>query len=296
MFAEGSVSDYPLTIRHREGRVTDVLYNASVYRDSAGNVAGVFAAARDITAVRELREQRSIAGALQSALLDIPGPVKGVQFGHLYRSATEAARVGGDFYDVFEVKDGRIAVMIGDVAGHGVAAARTATLVKDVVHAFTHQTISPEKVLGATNQLLTDKHMPGFVTLFLGILEVDTGRFRYASAGHPDTLLRRTSAEVLRLGMGSLPLGVYPDETWKAHEAAVERGDMLIMYTDGVIEARRDGELFGEARLGDLVAGAEAAVADLPRFIVDRVLDFSGGELRDDLALLVVSRDTTAAM
>ena len=168
VFAKGSVTDYPLTIRGRDGKLTDVLYNASVYRDQEGHVLGVFAAARDITALRELEEQREIASTLQEALLDIPQDLSGVKFGHLYRSATKEALVGGDFYDVFEVKNEQIAVLIGDVSGHGVEAARVATLVKDVVHAFAHQFTHPHVVLAETNDLLIEKRSPGFVTVFLG--------------------------------------------------------------------------------------------------------------------------------
>ena len=112
---------------------------------------------------------------LQESLLDIPTELSGVKFGHLYRSATEQAQVGGDFYDVFEAKEGKIALLIGDVAGHGIEAARTATLVKDVVHAFIHQTLRTHEVLRRTNGLLIEKNLPGFVTLFLGILDTGNG-------------------------------------------------------------------------------------------------------------------------
>ncbi len=238
---------------------------------------------------RLYEEQKCIAETMQSALLDIPASIGRVRLGHLYRSATEAALVGGDFYDVFAVKHGYIAMMIGDVAGHGIQAARTATLVKDVVHAFTHQTLRPHEVLKRTNWLLVEKDLPGFVTLFLGILDGESGRLRFASAGHPETLLRRATGEVERLGMGAAPLGIYPDASWKHGEVMLGEGDLLLLYTDGVLEARRDSDFFGEERLERLVRRKRVSPERLPQTILDQVLAFSDGRLTDDVALLALT-------
>jgi PAS domain S-box-containing protein len=238
---------------------------------------------------RLYRQQLHIAENLQFVLLNIPEDIGPVRIGHLYRSATEAARVGGDFYDVFEVKDGSIAILIGDVAGPGIPAARTATLVKDVVHAFTHQSLRTQEVLRRTNLLLIEKELPGFVTVFLGILDRNTGRLRYSSAGHPETLLRRASGEIERLGCGYSPLGVYPDAAWKANEVDLQVDDLLILYTDGVIEARRNGEFFGEKRLERLAKRKRLSPQRLPHLILDQVLAFAGGNLEDDVAVLALS-------
>ena len=234
-------------------------------------------------------QQLGIAEHLQQALLNIPSAIGPFKLGHLYRSATEAARVGGDFYDAFEVKEGSIAILIGDVAGHGIEAARTATLVKDVVHAFTHQSLRPAEVLAHTNQLLIEKDLPGFVTVFLGLLEKGTGCLSYASAGHPDVLLKRASGEVERLRSRSYPLGVFTDAEWKASRADLSVDDRLVLYTDGVIEARRNGEFFGDQRLETLIRDAQVPVERLPERVLEEVLAFSGGALKDDLAVLVLS-------
>ena len=237
---------------------------------------------------RLYRQQLDIAENLQSAFLHIPSELGRLRVGHLYRSATEAARVGGDFYDVFEVKDNKIAVLIGDVAGHGIGAARTATLVKDVVHAFTHQSLRTHEVLRRTNGLLIEKQLPGFVTLFLGILDPDTGELRHSSAGHPDMLIRRASGEIEHLGAGSSPLGIYADAVWKPHAVELEADDLLVLFTDGVIEARRNGELFGEKRLEALLKRKRISVERIPQVIFEEVLAFSEGTLRDDLAILAL--------
>lgn len=238
---------------------------------------------------RLYRQQLDIAESLQLALLSIPSEIGRVRLGHLYRSATEAALVGGDFYDVFGVKDGKIAVLIGDVAGHGIQAARTATLVRDVVHAFTYQTLRTPEVLGRTNGLLVEKDLPGFVTAFLAILDTESGHLSYSSAGHPETLLRRASGEIEPLGSGSPPLGVFPDASWEAGAVELQAGDLLLLYTDGVLEARRNGDFFGQKRLERLLGRKGISVERLPHLVLDQVLSFSGGSLTDDIAILALS-------
>jgi PAS domain S-box-containing protein len=281
-FAEGSVTDYPLTVRAQDGRLTDVLYNASVYRDDEGRVLGVFAAARDITALKQLEEQRIIVNQLQQALFDIPRQAKGVTFGHVYRSATQQAQVGGDFYDVFEAKGGRIAILIGDVSGHGLEAARIATLSKDVVHAFVHQFRRPHLVLRGANRLLVEKKLPGFVSAFLAFLDPRDGTLVYSSAGHPPPLVCGGGRTEF-LQPGGLPLGVFA-------EAKYREESLLLLYTDGITEARRDGDLYGEERLARAVVRVCGhRVDELPALLLDDALEFSGGTLRDDVALLAVN-------
>ena len=185
-----------------------------------------------------------------------------------------------------------MALLVGDVSGHGVQAARTATLVKDVVHAFTHQSIRPHEVLKRTNELLLEKDLAGFVTLFLGILDIETGTLRYASAGHPETLLRRTAGEIEPLGDGSTPIGVYPNITWRPGIVQMEPGDRLLLYTDGVTDGRRNGEFFGRKRLESILKRKRLSVERLPHMVLDQVLAFSGGRLSDDVAVLAVSLNT----
>ncbi len=177
---------------------------------------------------RLYRQQLGIAETLQLALINTPSLDGRVRLGHLYRSATEAARVGGDFYDVFEVKGSEIALLIGDVSGHGIEAARMATLVKDVVHAFTHQSLRTHEVLRRTNRLLVEKGQPGFVTLFLAILDPRTGSLRYSSAGHPEPILRRASGEV---EMARVRLGPAGGVRGRRLEDAADSRCFLVTYS-----------------------------------------------------------------
>ena len=288
-FANGSITDYPLVIQDKDGKLYDVLYNASVYTDPEGNVLGVFAAARDITALIMLEAQRSLTSRLQEALLDNLHGFPGVSFSHLYRSATKEALVGGDFYDVFEVKDRRIGVLIGDVSGHGVEAARVAILVKDVIHAFSHEFQRPHLILRETNDLLIEKQISGFVTVFLGLLDLTTGTLNYSSAGHPNAVLRAANGRVELLEAASAPLGVFADHSWKENRALLNKDDFLFLYTDGATEARRDHDFFGQERLLEVVKHwSETSPEGLPQEVLAEVLTFTGGVLADDMALLAI--------
>jgi PAS domain S-box-containing protein len=205
--ATGRPFDMEFPLRGGDGEYRLFLTRVTPQKDASGRVVQWFGTNTDISergqmeeALRDAearyrkladenerlyRQQLDIAENLQAAFLHIPSELGPVRLGHLYRSATEAARVGGDFYDVFQVKDNKIAVLMGDVAGHGIAAARAATLVKDVVHAFIHQSLRTHEVLGRTNRLLIEKNLPGYVTLFLGVLDTKTGELRYSSGGAP---------------------------------------------------------------------------------------------------------------
>jgi len=244
---------------------------------------------REAEKERLLQEQRELAERLQSALLNVPSSIGRVRLGHAYRSATEQALVGGDFYDVFDVKGGRIGVLIGDVAGHGVEAARVATLVRDVIRAFAHLSIRPQEILRHANGLLLQRALTGFVSVFLGVLHPESGILRYCSAGHPDSLVRRASGTVEVLGSGSSPLGVFSNAVWDARAVKLEPEDLLFLYTDGVIEARRDGDFFGEERLQTLLKRQQVPVDAVPARVLDHVLAFSDGSLRDDIAILALT-------
>ncbi|MGI5940454.1 MAG: SpoIIE family protein phosphatase [Thermoleophilia bacterium] len=237
---------------------------------------------------RLLEEQRTLFHRLQETLLDIPQDLPGVKFGHLYHSATQEARIGGDFYDVFEARDGCIGLLIGDVSGHGVEAARTATLVKDTVLAFARQFRRPHVVLRETNKLLVKKPFSGFVTAFLCFLDPRSGVLIYSSAGHPCPLVK-VGGEVRCLESVHMPLGTFEDARYTDREEHISEGSLLLFYTDGIIEARKGASCFGEERLVDALKKMDGyGVEALPTLLLDEALRFSGGRLDDDVALLAV--------
>jgi hypothetical protein len=238
---------------------------------------------------RLFEQQRSIAAALQQTILEMPSGVPHMLFSHLYRSATEETVVGGDFYDAFELEDGSIALLIGDVSGHGVNAARIATMVKASLVAFAHSYNDPNNVLTLVNQLLLRKAVSGFTSLMFAVFDPETGTLTYCSAGHPELLLARSGQVTSLASPRATPLGVFFDWSCASESIQLELGDTLLFYTDGVTEARREGELFGEERLVTAFRGkVSLPLEQLPQALLDEVLAFTGGRLQDDVAILAV--------
>ncbi len=233
--------------------------------------------------------EHHIAETLQEALLITPQELPGISFGHLYHSATEAARIGGDFYDIFEIDDKRIGIVIGDVSGKGVSAASLTVIVENTIKAFAHQGYPPADVLERTNTVIMRAAADRFVTVFFGILEVDTGRLSYCSGGHPPALIRRSDGTIDYLEHPSPLIGAFPWLEFTGDETRLEPGDVLVLYTDGAIESRRaDGEFFGRRRLAEALRHTHPA-RDLPRHIFETINAFTGGTLNDDMALLAIS-------
>jgi sigma-B regulation protein RsbU (phosphoserine phosphatase) len=134
-----------------------------------------------------------------------------------------------------------------------------------------------------------EKGLPGFVTAFLGFLDPETGWFTYSSAGHPAPLLA-ADGQIAFLESISSPLGVFAGARYRDSEILIRQGSVLLFYTDGITEARSDGEIFGEERLADAVAQMDGRpVESIPTSLLDEALEFSGGVLRDDAALLAVN-------
>ena len=232
---------------------------------------------------------REIADSLQESLLSIPSQLPGVEFGHLYRSATLATRVGGDFYDIFELGHGRVGVLMGDVSGKGLRAAAITSVVKNSVRAYAYNGAGPAETMRLTNTALlrTIDHQ-SFVTAFYGVLDTETGSLTYCSAGHPPALVTRDRG-TRSLDVRSPVLGAFPDLRFQEGNDEVGADEILVLYTDGVTEARRGSEFFGEEGLVRVLSGLDGTpAAETPEVLFRRVLDFSQGHLRDDVAILAV--------
>jgi PAS domain S-box-containing protein len=233
--------------------------------------------------------QKNIADQLQRTILEMPAEVAGLEFGHLYRSATEEAIVGGDFYDVFERPDGSVVLLAGDVSGHGVNAARVATMVKASLAAFAQSGDEPGAVLANANRLLMRKQVPGFTSVLFAVYSPRTSALRFCSAGHPNLLIGRRDGSVAVVGKNHTPLGVFPDWSCSGDSTEVRSGETVLLYTDGLTEARLGHELFGEQRLSAAFKDRLAMdIKSLPQALLDDVLAFSGGRLQDDVAILAV--------
>lgn len=239
-----------------------------------------------------------VSRTLQEALLAVPDEIDGIEFSYLYRSATQGALIGGDFYDLFELGDNKVAVMIGDVSGKGLEAATLSTFVRDTLMTRALNGASPADAMQTANDLLL-KISPEtlFVTGFFGLLEIGTGRLTYCCAGHPPAILqdrRRQEAEVL--DGCNIVLGAFDFVSFENATVDLASEDhAFVLYTDGVTDVRRDTELFGETRLVDLIGSSTAfKVMELPEKIFKAILKFGEGRLPDDIAILAISRTKKA--
>ena len=236
--------------------------------------------------------ERTIAATLQQALLTTPRRIPGIDFGYLYRSATEAAAVGGDFYDLMELDGGRAGFLIGDVSGKGIEAATLTALVKNTVRALAYDSDSPAGVIATASDIIfKSTPVSTFVTMFFCILDLSSGHLTYCRAGHPYPILRHRGGQVELLEVGSAIAGAGVGADYVDGHAEMGTGDLLVLFTDGVIEARRDRVMLGEERLVDFVREAGSIpTREVPQVLFDRVLEFTGGALSDDVAIVAVSR------
>jgi len=239
---------------------------------------------------RLYKQEREIANTLQTALLTIPERVPGVDFGHMYRSAAETAAVGGDFYDLFALDRERVGIIIGDVSGKGLEAATITSLVKNTIKAYAYHEPSPAIIISKTNEVILKASAPFiFVTVFFGILDTRSGRLAYCNAGHPPPILKRKSG-METLETGSTALGVLGDLTYPDGLESISPGDLLILYTDGVTEARCGQAFFGEQSLLRLLAQLErTSTRDVPEAIFNELLTRCRCKLTDDIAILTLS-------
>jgi hypothetical protein len=238
-----------------------------------------------------VRDELEVARQLQADLLPRTiAEVPGYRFAHSYRTANE---VGGDYYDVTPLPDGRVALAVGDASGHGMAAGLVMAIANATLKTALDLDPAPHRVLGVMNRTLCRTGgRRTFMSLFYGLLEPESGRLDYVCAGHPFPLLRRANGTLEELGEGSLPLGMREPLELPVGTATLARGDLLLLYTDGLVEAAPSdvGEAFGFERLKAALApgGPAALVHDGILLAFDRHV---GEEpLRDDLSLLVLAR------
>jgi PAS domain S-box-containing protein len=250
--------------------------------------------AQALERARLYEEREYVARTLQEGLLprelpDIPGLDVAVR----YRPIGEGTQVGGDFYDLFAVDEGCWLVAVGDVCGKGSEAAVQAGVVRNTIRALAVRESKPTEILTAVNEaLLREPQAAALSTAACGTVCLDGAGpviVRLSGGGHPPPLVLRASGEVEEVDIPGPMLGVAPDPTLVETELRLERGDTLLLYTDGVIDARQHSEVFGEARLREaFAAGAGLDAAGMLETIDSAVRAFHPGPPRDDKALLAV--------
>jgi len=210
-----------------------------------------------------------------------------------YIPAFASQEVGGDFYDVFKAPNEKAGILIGDVSGKGIEAASLAAATRSTIRAFTHEFLSPGKVLTHANSVLYPQQPSpeSFVTAFLVVLDMPSGSLLCSGAGHVAPAISRRTGKVEFLELGHPPLGLYEVEEFDEIEAQLEPGDMVILYTDGVSEARRDSEMFGtEGIERALVKMGHRSPYETVDLLVAAAADWGRGRLTDDVGVVVVER------
>ena len=243
--------------------------------------------ARLVTSLREkerIELEVELAASVQRQLLpqqppDLPGVT-------MRAACIPAARVGGDYYDMLRTGDA-VTGLVADVSGHGVGPGMMMAMTRTALRRELQDGTSLAQALAATNRLLWDDLLATglFITLFCVHYDPGTRRLTYVNAGHHPAMLRRADGRVEQLDGDGYPLGLIPDPTFDEPSVLLEDGDAVLLFTDGIVEERApSGELFGTARLVDVVTGAGTSLRDTVLAAAEAYRD--GAAQLDDVTLL----------
>jgi serine phosphatase RsbU (regulator of sigma subunit) len=249
-------------------------------------------AALAIENARLYQQQKDFADAMQRSLLPQVQPqVAGLEVGAIYVGSARI-ELGGDLYDYAELVDGRLAVVLGDVTGHGVDAAADMAMAKFVFRSLAREHPMPGDFLSAANEVVVGEIAPGkFITMVYLLIDPATGDVICSSAGHPPPRLVPPDGPIEPLAASGLALGIETAQSYEEVRGRLEPGGAVVLYTDGVVEARRGPELYGFERLDELLARRRALrPTDLAPAVIESARRFTGGELLDDCAVVVVRR------
>jgi anti-sigma regulatory factor (Ser/Thr protein kinase) len=231
------------------------------------------------------REQHA-ATALQEAFLVRTFPERpGLAFNALYRPSGDVAKLGGDWYDAFELQNGSIVVTIGDVSGKGMEAARIMVQLRQSIRVAATIDRDPARIMRVINDAMFLDRSEALATTFIGVLSPDASELRYSSAGHPPAFLRRRDGSIEALTSGAPPLGIWNDASFASSAVSIDGGALLLMYTDGLSEIKRDA-VDGERMILDLLGSEAAMHAGNPARFFERML--ASCDQHDDIAIMSV--------
>lgn len=247
-------------------------------------------AAMAIDTARLYSREHDIARILQSSILPEALPdLPEIEAESIYIPAGEHSEIGGDYYDVFRGPQGSIWVVIGDVCGKGVAAATKTTMIRYIVRALALAGHGPKEILEDANDMVSEREdTSDILTLLVCRYDPASREIRWANGGHPPALLSRVGGAGGRLDTTGPLLGAAPGISYDECSLLLEPGDRIVLFTDGVTEARRGSIFFGEERVRALLEQGKG-VPETARAVLSAVRSFAQGELRDDVAILVIS-------
>lgn len=246
----------------------------------------------------EFQRERGLSQTLAQNFLCPAPQIPGLEIETTYEPAHSAELVGGDYVDFIHLGDQRLGVVIADVCGKGLAAASLTAVCRHTLRAYALEDSSPDTVLPRLNRALCRKTSENcsFITLFYGVLDLETFHLTYANAGHPAPILCAPgTGEMNFLSQTGGPLGIETHWEWATCEVNFPSGSILALYTDGILEARRGREQFGtpriEAALRDRFE-SNTGIAGFTESLKEEARKFAGGEFQDDVAVVVIQRMT----
>jgi len=233
--------------------------------------------------------EHRVAETLQGAMAASVETVTDVEIGSVYRSAPGIGHIGGDFFDVFDLPEGKLAFVLGDVSGKGIEAAATNALARSTIRALAYRNQDPGSVLtGASEALLQQLGDAVFVTAAFGVIDTNSLEVAISVAGHPEPMVC-DRPDLVPDESRNPPLAVVSGEQYDVWRFTMRPGEILVLFSDGICEARRDGEMYGMERVRRFLS---SCAGDTGQHIADKLLEdvelHSGGNLRDDVAVLTL--------
>jgi PAS domain S-box-containing protein len=293
----------PFRVEYRviagDERVVWVRDEATLVRDEEGQPLYWLGVQYDVTEQKREAQERErieqelrIARLIQQTLLPKTLPkLSGYDIAAYYQPARE---VGGDFYDTFELEDGRLGLVVGDVTDKGIPAALVMATTRTMLRVSAQRLFPPGEVLKRANEELVADIPPNmFITCLYAILDPESGRLIYANAGHDPPYLRHHGSGVEELRARGMPLGLMPGMEYEEKKITLNRGESVLFYSDGLVEAHDPHhEMFGFPRLQRLVGTHRSGESSLIDFLLSELINFTGGdwEQEDDITLVTLER------
>src|SRR5918999_1013555 len=249
-------------------------------------------AALAIDNARLYAQKKEFADTMQRSLLPAAAPeLPGLELGDVYESSARV-EVGGDVYDYLTLDNGRLAVVLGDVTGHGVEATADMAMAKFVFRSLAREHEDPGDFLAAANEVVASEIATGkFITMVEVVIDPVRGEVACACGGHPPPRLVLPDGTVQAIDAVGLALGIDAPQVYEPVTVEFPPGALIALYTDGVVEARRDGELYGVARFDELLSeNRHLPPKQLALAALESCRSWTEGELADDFAVVVIKR------
>ncbi len=298
----------PFESEQRRADGTTFPIEASVSSLTVSGRPLLFASVRDITERKRQQEEMAalyerehkIAESLQRSLLNKPPAsiLTGIDVETIYRPARDEALVGGDYFDVFALDGGRLALVVGDVSGKGLEAASRTAEIKYTLRAYLREHSDAASALSRLNAFLCESQAMDagegeyFVVMTLAVVDAATGIARLAAAGAEPPIVLHPDGTFAEVAVSGIPLGIAAKASYQAADLYLDTGDLLLIATDGVTEARQGREFLGNDGMARLAAAAlpQGTLAGIGQAVLDGAKTFAENRLHDDVCLLLARR------